>query len=338
MSERPSLTSVGRPRSVTVLGVTGSGKSTWIGALADALARGAPSRIIFDDDRWPDDTTSMDRSMEYLQTGRYPLHTTEEQHSVVELPLKMSRGRHKGDAVTLKVSDYDGEIIEKLFLERTHGWDDAWQKRASADSILVFLRHDFTKGLRRLVRRALPAAKHTAGQDSLLASSPDELGPSPLPDLSLPETPVSDADDPRYVPTTLALVELLQWIRRARNLLPVEMTPFERPLRVGVVFTAWDGVAAEWRRELPELYLATHHALLKDYLASNFREHEVRVFALSATGGNLADPSYRARYLEAERPSSRVYWKGLDGKVREDSDLAVPLGWALFGEPGITDE
>lgn len=326
-------------RSLTVLGVTGAGKSTWIGALADGLFRGGVSRVALDDDHWPDDTAGIDRSREYLQTGTFPLHTSEEQRSLVELPLRLVRGPHAGETFTLKMSDYDGELIEKLFRERTQGWDDAWLRRAHADSFLLLLRHDFTKGLRRLRRppgRATRAPR-AVGYDSLLAASPDELGASPLPDLSLPETPALASDDPNYVPTSLALVELLQWIRSERSLLPGAMTPLEHPIRVGVVFTAWDAVDPDWKGESPERYLAAHHALLKDYLACNFREDEVRVFALSATGGDLGDTAYRERYLASEKPCSRVWWKAPDGTLAEDPDLSVPLCWALYGEPGITD-
>lgn len=324
-------------RSLTVLGVTGSGKSTWIGALADGLYRGGVSRVSFDDGNWPEDTVGIDRARGYLQTGEFPIHTSEEQRVLLELPLRMRGGLHDGDAFALKMSDYDGELIEKLFRDRTRGWDDAWRRRARADAFLLLLRHDFTKGLRRLHRPAgAPSRKNpTSGADAMMAASPDELGTPPLPDFSLPETPAVPSDDPRYVSSTLALVELLQWIRRERGLAPIEATPVERPLRVGIVLTAWDAIDPRWKREPPEAFLATQHAILKDYLACNFRENEVRVFAVSATGGDLKDPAFREKYLTSAIPHSRVSWTDSRKKVVHENDLAIPLCWALYGETGI---
>ena len=323
-------------RSLTVLGVTGSGKSTWIGALAEALSRGYPSRIKFDDENWPEDTIAIDRAREYLQTGAFPLHTNEEMRSLIELPIQIVRGVHLSETFTLKISDYDGELIEKLFRERTQGWDDAWRRRARSSSFLLLLRHDFTKSLRKLRRPPeRKATRASVREDPLIAQSPDDLVGSPLGRTPLPETPALKEEDSRYVPTSLALVELLQWIRREHGLLPGQLTPADAPLRVGVVLTAWDAVEKRWVREAPEEFLSAHHALLKDFLACNFREEEVRVFALSATGGNLADAAYREKYLATETPLSKVWWKAPSGGVMDESDLAIPVCWALYGEGGI---
>jgi len=318
-------------KTVTVLGVTGSGKSTWIGALTDGLYRGAVSRVKFDEENWPDNTTGIDQARSYLQTGQFPIHTSEEMRTLVELPIRVSRGPNVHEAFTLKMSDYDGELIEKLFTDRTHGWDDAWSRRARADSFLILIRHDFTKCLRPLVR---PGRK--LRQDGMLSLSPDDLAAPPLLNTSVPPAPLSSFDDPRYVPTSLALIELLQWIRDARGLSPIEQTPIAEPLRIGIVLTAWDAVDGRWRNSKPEEFLAVHHAILRDYLRCNFRDDEVRVFSLSATGGDLSDHQFRQRYLSATDPVSRVWWTNSRGDVVEDADLSIPLCWALFGESGIT--
>lgn len=325
-------------RTLTVLGVTGSGKSTWIGALTDGLYRGHVSRVVFDDARWPEDTTGINRVRSYVQRGLFPGHTAEEMRSVIELPLLIQGGRRSDETFTLKLSDYDGELIEKLFRERTRGWDNAWERRARADSFLLFVRHDFTQALRSLARPAEPGPPRPDDADPMMSSSPDEFTPPPNVSRRAPETERLKPEDPRYVPTSLALVELLQWIRRERNLMPIEMSPPDRPLRVGIVLTAWDSIKAPWREAPPEDYLAQHHAILKDFLACNFRENEVRVFAMSAVGGNLEDKTYRDRYLEAESPMSWVRWTGTHGRVVQTEDLSVPLCWALYGDDGIADD
>lgn len=323
-------------KTVTVLGVTSAGKSTWIGALADGLYRGTVSRVAFDDENWPEQTVGIDRVRGHLQGGEFPTHTSEEQRAVVELPIRMANGPFEGESFALKMSDYDGELIEKLFRDRSQGWDDAWARRSRADCFLVMLRHDTAKSLRALrrpTRRSAPGSSKSA--EAIFASSPDDLVDTPFPPSGLPSTPAVASDDPRYVPSCLALVEMLQWIRQERGLLPVEATDDRHPLRVGIVLSAWDSVDAQWKRESPEAYLAAHHALLRDYLVSNFREDEVRVFAVSATGGDLNSLQYREKYLSTDAPLSRVWWSDSRGHLQEETDLSVPLCWGLYGEAGI---
>lgn len=325
-------------RTLTVLGVTGAGKSTWLGALADGLHRGFFSRVLFDDDNWPTDTSGLDRAKSYVQKGEYPRHTTRDAHGVIELPLRVERGPRRGETFSLKVSDYDGELIDRLFLEREDGWDDGWSRRARADAFLVMIRHDFTRGLRKLKHpEARRPPVRPLGADPMTASSPEELAGEPLPDRWMPSGEQVTQDQAQYVPTTLALVEMLQWIRHERELLPAELTPVARPLRVGIVLTGWDSISATYKQALPGDYFAAHHGLLNDFLRTNFREQEFQIFALSATGGNLTDPFFRERYLASDTPLSFVQWSADGRRLVTDSDLSAPLCWALFGDPGLSD-
>ncbi len=321
-------------RTLGILGTTGAGKTTWLGAIVDGLIRGVTSRVAFDS--WPDDTEGLYRAAERLQGGEFPLHTSAEQRSVLELPLRMASGSHEGTAFTLTMSDYDGEFIESLFRDRTQGWSDAWRRRARAESFLVLLRHDpeSTKALRKL-----RSPRNTSGEktlrDPLRSSAPTDIFSDPLPDRALPETSPAGVDDPRYVPTSLAIVELLQWIRHERGLLPGEIPEGEQRMRVGILLTAWDAIDPRWQRKTPESFLAEHHPLLRDFLASNFDDGDVRVFAISSTGGNLKEGAFREHYLASEESLSRVYW-GDSKTVSESADLSLPICWALFGDDELT--
>jgi len=141
--------------------------------------------------------------------------------------------------------------------------------------------------------------------------------------------------DPGQVPTTLALIELLQFIRHARGLASAER-PARGTFRVGVLVAAWDALDPAWRRSGPSAYLEQEAALLEDFLWSNFHSEDVHRFGLSSTGGDLHDEAYRERYL-AQSADARpfVAWNDATGAVHGEHDLGLPLCWALYGDPAL---
>lgn len=333
--------------SLAILGGPESGKTTYLGALADAMER------VSDDtglrlSGLPDDTTPMDRLTQPLRDATYPPHTSVGARQALEVPLRLERPGLPTTAFTLRIGDYDGEEVERLFRDRTRGWSAEWQARALASHLLLFIQPG---------RRELPRLRYSEAlseQERWLALRSG--APSPRADVSLraaeiepsSNLPIPDPDEhddqlspahPRDrvpVPTVLAMVELLQFIRHVRNLPPGARPP-RGSLRIALLVSAWDGVDLAWRRQGPGRYLLEHATMLEEFLWSNFHQDDVFRFGLSSTGGNLKDPTYQAKYRDD--PRGFVEWadgsaRGPEGEavIQRSADLGLPLYWVLHGD------
>lgn len=312
-------------RSVALLGGQESGKSTYLGALIEALERNEcpglrPGRL-------GANIRDLQRLSDPLLDGDYPQRTKEDRLHL-RLSLETAQDGLRGGAFHLDIGDYDGEEVERLFTHRTQGWSPDWEARASSDGVLLFLRPDAVAPLPQLT-------PPQSGQNtSLLLRSPtpdEEFGPQSIaPEAGRPRRRAST--EPVRVPTALAIIELLQFIRHVRG-----WSPGERPrnFRVGILVTAWDAVSTPTPRE----YLAEHLHLLEDYLWSNFEAESIHRFGLSSTGGDLKDAEYRTRYLDRQHPLAHVVWSGLRGtQLHRSSDLSIPILWALFGDGALRAE
>lgn len=128
---------------------------------------------------------------------------------------------------------------------------------------------------------------------------------------------------PRLAPTQVQLVDMLQLLRRP----PIDAGP----RRLAVMLSAWDKASGEGLT--PQSYLETKLPLLAQYLRRNSDGWTVRIYGVSAQGGEY-DPvggSGRGR-PEAEElrqldvPSTRIR---LIAEGRETSDLTEPLAWLM---------
>ena len=320
-------------RTLALLGGPESGKTTYLGALVDALEtdklRGL-ERI-----HLPHDTRPLERLTEPLLDGRYPQRTKGERFSL-DLAL---RYRQRGEAAldfSLGVGDYDGEEVERLFKDRIEGWSAEWRARAEASALLLILRPDAIVPLPLLQRRARPEPPPRARRAPFGSDPATVFGPG----LAAEEVPTRRRVAPEEpiripIPTVLALIELLQFIRHARGLAPGER-PAPGGLRVAVMFSAWDALNSSWRTRSPADYLSQHMSLLVDFLWSSFHASDVMHFGLSTTGGDLHDERHRARYLED--PGGFVVWSDATGEVLRSPDLALPIRWALFGDAAMRDD
>ncbi len=324
------------PTSVALLGGPESGKTTYLGALADALQSAAAGPLTLA--RSAADARGFRRLMDPLLRGEYPQRTKEERHRfVAELNAKTPNGSQ--ERLTLDVGDYDGEEVERLFT-RQGELTEEWRARANAKGVLLFLRHDATTPLPRDARPApsemdrWAAVKGRSGEQPQvpkLADDPmarfgygissDDLAP-------LPPQP----RDRVKVPTTLALIEVLQFLRFVRGIEPAERPP-AGDMRVGVLLSAWDAVDPTFQSLGPSRYLAQELPLLHQFLWSNYREEDFCCFGLSSTGGDLRKEDHKKKYME--EPESRVYWSDAGNRAESTKNLALPILWALFGDRAL---
>lgn len=328
-------------RSVALLGGPESGKTTYLGTLVDALQLESIQDLRLHG--LASDSRAMEHLTEALLDGHYPQRTKAERH-MLELPIVATeQGRQR--PFTLRVGDYDGEEVERLFRDRNRGFIQEWKDRAHADGLLIFFRPPAVRPLWRPPGQRAPTEderwRHLAGlltDPAPVASpaisagqlTPDKVfGPS-LIDEEAPAPRPAQPDDPMKIPTVLAIIELLQFLRHVRGLAPGERPP-RGSLRVALMVAAWDAVDRDWQQRGAAAYLSEEMPLLEDFLWCNFHGDDVFRFGLSSTGGNLNNPDYQARYLDHEE-RGYVTWTNATGQVVRSADISIPIKWALFGD------
>ncbi len=235
------------PVTIALLGGPASGKTTYLGALADALSANVSTSLRIA--RAAADARGFLRLMEPLQQGEYPRRTNEERHRFhAELDAISPDGA--ATRLTLEAGDYDGEEVERLF-RRERPLTDEWRARADARGVLLFVRHDATTPLPKDARPPPTDAERWKAVQGAPAESnmPRSTTPDdPMARLGYGLTTIDLAAPPARphdrvkVPTTLALIEVLQFLRHLRGLDPGER-PRRGSQRVAILLAAWDAVA-----------------------------------------------------------------------------------------------
>src|SRR5262249_37829005 len=120
--------------------------------------------------------------------------------------------------------------------------------------------------------------------------------------------PRMDPNERVHPPTSVALVEVLQFLRHERGL-QMGAHPDPERFRIAVAVRCWDAVRRDWRERGPAPFVRAHFPLLHDFLLANFHGDGVRFFGISSTGGDLKDEAFRKQYEQAdpERMGELVY-------------------------------
>lgn len=331
-------------RSLMLLGGPATGKTTYLGALVDALQNETVRHLRLDG--LADDARGLQQLADPLLGGMYPQRTKSAERIPLVAPLRTAGDYFESTAFTLSAGDYDGEEVERLFRDRIHGWTDEWKQRALADGLLLLVRPQAVAQLprlqpppevdeasrwERLHREEKQAAAPRVGRSPATPQRPETIfGAVSIEEVVPPRR--AAPTDPVAVPTAFATIELLQFIRRVRGLDPGERPRGEKRLRIALIVTAWDSVDPHWRQAGPARYLSEQLPLLEDFLWSNFHADDVFRFGLSATGGDLRNPEYSQRYLE--NPGGFVGWRDGMG-LRTHRDIGLPIYWLLFGDRAL---
>jgi hypothetical protein len=125
--------------------------------------------------------------------------------------------------------------------------------------------------------------------------------------------------DPQRAPCGAVLVDLLINIDD-------HLDQQRKPIRVAIIVSAWDTM--EGMGLTPEDWFARSVALLDQFVRANPESFEVAVYGISAQGGDIADPTIRAKLLRLRNPMERV--RLTRGHV-VDHDLTSPIVWLLRG-------
>ncbi|MCZ7484141.1 hypothetical protein [Rhizobium rhizogenes] len=121
----------------------------------------------------------------------------------------------------------------------------------------------------------------------------------------------------KLVPEQVRLVELLQFIQRA---------PFQiRSRRLALVVSAWDVITDPGLE--PAVWLEREMPFLHQFLRNNRQSFDVRVYGVSAQGGDVTGGE--RQNLARETPSRRIRCVGPNA---DPHDLTAPIVWLSGGD------
>jgi hypothetical protein len=282
-------------QSVVVIGLPGSGKTTFLAALWHIVtAKDVPTKLKFSHlgvgsqkhlneiaARWRD-AKQQDRTL--LQGLR-----------MVQMNLKDDTGR----ALVVTFPDVPGEEYRRMWEERDV--DPAVMETLRAGGVLFFIHAD-----------AINAPNWIVDENETYT----KWG------IPVPEgQPVEW--HPRTAPTQVQLVDILQLLR----LPPLDVGS----RKVAIVLSVWDKAQGEGLT--PDVYLAQKMPLLNQYLSHNADEWTTRIFGVSAQGGDY-DHVDSAKELRPEAEALRQRDQAstrIDVVSRETHthDLTEPLAWLM---------
>lgn len=255
------------PRTVLVIGLPRTGKTTFLAAFWDVVSSGeVPTSLQLDLLNGDKHHLNEIRNL-WADCNEIP-RTRIADECTVSMTL---RDPTTGTVSELCFPDMDGESFERQWTERT--WSEPYAALVGqATGALLFVHPEKVKEaplildaqrlMKPLLNKATPALPPDAGDQ---ASFRDTL-----------------PAEPTYAATQVQLVELVQFVQGAK-------LGTER-FRLCVLVSAWDLVQKHGVGN-PEHWLKRRLPLLHQYLVANADAMPFTVYGVSAQGGELADAS-----------------------------------------------
>jgi len=326
-------------RTVITIGLQKTGKTTYLAAFWDVVESGEVVGSL--------QLVGTSGDMQYLNEIRNlwaNCQTITRTGPASDKPVVMQLKEDGSNAITeLAWTDMLGESFELQWTERA--WTSSYQQLVDdAVGLLLFIHPRQVKDPPLIVdaKRALggispsgnaPKGVASKGEASNTdasapisdaaeadASNTDaQEGPTPPPD-----TPASTAEskaspfDARKVATQVQLVELLQFLDARRT--------EGKPLRVSLIVSAWDLIEKTIKTE-PLTWVKKVLPMLYQFLYMNDDRFEVRIFGVSAQGGDYVDAvKLRKTYHQASERIKVVSEAGIH------KDITAPVRWSM-GSP-----
>jgi len=282
-------------RSVVIIGLPASGKTTFLAALWHLVtARDVETTLRFGGLR-AGDASHLNAIAARWRDAKVQDRTAVSGNRLVSMNLLNS------DGVPVRVTfpDVPGEAYRRMWEDRDCQVEIA--EVLQAGGVLLFIHADTIQTPKWIV---------------------DEVALSKRLGLEVPDGEVVPWH-PRLSPTQVQIVDLLQLLRTP----PLDVGP----RRLAVMLSAWDKADGEGLS--PAAYLEAKLPLLAQYLGRRADLWTSRVYGLSAQGGDYDPVEEHADRLPAaedlrnlDRASMRIRLVGIDSKTH---DLTEPLAWLM---------
>jgi hypothetical protein len=280
-----------RPRLV-FLGLPRTGKSTYLGAFWALIQ--SPVETSVRESRFSGDRSYVQRLAEQVARGEELDRTALD--SEEELAVEVTFG---SDGIAeLVIPDTSGEAL-RVLAERRVWYPRLLSACREATAILMFVHPE---------RLRLPERILVGSAGEALAWEREDV------DFHAPEESRFEAH--RHACTAAELVDVFE------NLSDVWRD--RRPLRVGVVVSAWDRVGGD-PKPTPYEWLSAWLPAVVSTLEANRDIADFEVFGVSAQGGPL---EARAELLELGEICDRVFAEDRHGRP---ISLVEPIRWAIWG-------
>ena len=281
-------------RSIVLIGGPDTGKTNYIGRLWLAVQDGESTLVTRG---LPNRIDYVEQLVAHLHKGRFAPRTDKNLEAVsgkVVLPLAADP-RRGGLASELVIPDVSGEIWKNAV--ETRELAPEWmQQLEDAFGAMVFV---------RVLSKLNVDPLDWVADAKLMAHQ-------------------GSAAQPSKMPTQVMLCEFIRFVEEKlhRDL----HTP--KP-RVAVVVTAWDLLDSERSSAGPAAYIEKEYPLFFGRI-EHLEGFDVMVFGMSILGGDLRDDDgFRAQLLASDFRSRGYVVYCSDGQVKKDSDLTIPVAWAL---------
>lgn len=284
--------------SVVICGLPASGKTTYLAALWHVvIERTNPDALLKFDTLKDGDHAHLNAITRRWRQAKVQIHTETSSGKIVSMSLKDGADRK----VRMTFPDLSGESYQQIWEARECAPELAKLLR-EGDGILLFIHADKIK----LPMGVAEISHHTAGLTN--NGTPGEVA--------------FEEWHPKNSPTAVQLVEILQMLRSD----PLRA----RARKLAVVFSAWDKVEEE---ELsPEELMARDLPLLDQYFRYGLADWEVRVYGLSAQGGEYEE---EGAAKDADRDAKVAEIRAVSDAADRirlltpelSTDLTAPIAW-----------
>jgi Double-GTPase 1 len=311
---------------VVLAGLPATGKTSYLALLFHAIVEERADGLSLG--RFDDDREHITEVSDVLLASRVADHTTMNDEQDVTLSLK-----YQEVDFVLDVPDLSGETWEHALVDRR--WPASLDEDvADATGFLVFVHcQEINDGL--TIVEAEQATAAIVGDDDAPIDEPGtviadtdasdgdlddgdlddgDLDDGDLDNDDLDDNDLDQDDEEQKCKqlTQVSLVELIQFF--------AAVSP--RPIRVGIVISAWD---LEPKSLKPKLWLTKNVPMLAQFLQANGDEVEAAVWGVSAQGADLSDEVVRESYRDKD-PIDRARVVAADGA---HVGVAAPLLWVL---------
>ncbi|SFM24035.1 TRAFAC clade GTPase domain-containing protein [Pelosinus propionicus] len=266
-----------------IMGLPAACKTTYLAALWYCLTNSVNSGLKIKE-FIGDQTYLSDISSKWAEVEEIPRTKPEFEQKKITLLLENSTQ----DLMEISFPDLSGESFQAQYAEREVNQETVDYVR-ECDGLLLFINPE------------------NATEPNFIAEIPDIFRNN---ETIEEELPVRNALED---PTQVQLVELLQFVKYMR---------YDRPIKLGVIISAWDKVEEgipELKNE-PKSFIKRKLPLLWQYLESNLYYFKVVYYGISAQGGELTQNEI---LLNKNNPCERIIV--VDEQGHRSNDITLPL-------------